>query len=145
MTSGLGRVGPFHFCASRGDAKFRLLAVFLIILPAVSAAQEHKRRFAKYQFFYCAGVHVKLAEAYRKTGFSDAEAFHTSEANFLYEKGKNGLIEIGKSPDAAAERVKKHRDGLDSELQSTPSKIQIMLHLCNSFFPERASRPRNRA
>jgi hypothetical protein len=88
---------------------------------------------------------MKLAEAYRKTGFSDAEAFHPSEANCLYEKGKNDLIEIGKSPEDAAKRVQKHRDGLDSELQSTPSKIQIMLHLCNSFFPERASRPRNRA
>ncbi|SEH99676.1 hypothetical protein SAMN05216228_1015134 [Rhizobium tibeticum] len=125
--------------------KLRLIAVFLIILPTVSTAQEHKRRFAKYQFFYCAAVHMKVAETYRKTGDADAEAFHTLEAGFLYEKGKNDLIEIGKSPEDADKRVQKHRDGIDSELQSTPNRIRIMLYLCNSFFPQRANRPRNRA
>ena len=125
--------------------KFRLIAVFLIILPTVSTAQEHKRRFPKYQFFYCTAVHMKLAETYGKTGDTVAEALHTLEADFLYQKGKNDLVEIGKSPEDADRRVQKHRDGIDNELQSTPNRIRIMLRLCNSFFPERANRPRNRA
>ncbi|MBB4279523.1 hypothetical protein GGE12_007340 [Rhizobium mongolense] len=88
---------------------------------------------------------MKLAQTYRKTGDVDAEAFHTLESDFLYEKGKRDLIEIGRSPEENDKRVQGHLDDIDNELQSAPTKMRNMLYLCNEHFPERANRPRSEA
>ncbi|WP_349433581.1 hypothetical protein [Pararhizobium sp. A13] len=112
-----------------------IVAALIFSVPFIASA-EGKRRFVRDEYFMCAALHFGLRDAYKEMGAKAASDRHSKKAEILYEAGKKDLVEVGKSPSEAKERVQKHLDRMTKDLETRPELFPAFIRVCNESFPE---------
>lgn len=112
-----------------------IVAALIFSVPFIASA-EGKRRFVRDEYFMCTALHLGLEDAYKRMGDKAASGRHSKKAEVLYEAGKKDLIEVGKSPSEAKERVQKHIDKMTKVAETTPELLRVFIQVCNEYFPE---------